>query len=224
MIAALVKLGRIDYRRALEIQSRLREARIEDRIPDTLLLLEHPPVYTIGKAGGQGDFKIQVDMLKAETGAEVYTVDRGGRVTFHGPGQLVGYMIFKLRKLNLSVKRLVQLTLEALADACRELGVEAEVSMEKPGVWARGRKLAAIGLSIHGGVTMHGFALNVSVDLEYFRYINPCGLSSSQVTSLSEELGYRVDLWSLADLVANKLGGRLGVCFEEAPLSLLLGY
>lgn len=223
-MAALVKLGRVDYRRALELQLKLREARVEDRVPDTLLLLEHPPVYTIGRAGGLADFKIPLEELKAETGAEVYTVDRGGRVTFHGPGQLIGYMILKPRKLGLSVRKLVQLTLEALADACRELGVEAEALMEEPGVWTRGRKLAAIGLSIHSGVTMHGFALNVSVDLSYFSYINPCGLSSSQITSLSEELGYKVDLWRLADLVANKLGGRLGVRFKEASLSSLLGY
>jgi lipoyl(octanoyl) transferase len=177
-------LGLIDYESALEIQRSRHSDVASSKISNTLLLLEHPSVYTAGKR--------TEDFEKPQDGTPVIDVDRGGRITWHGPGQIVGYPIVKLR----NPRELVGFVREiegALIALCRDFDVEAIQVAGRSGVWVRDvqgdRKIAAIGIRVASGVTMHGFALNVCPDLEPFKAIVPCGIDDAAVTSLSAELG-----------------------------------
>ncbi|MGM0574404.1 MAG: lipoyl(octanoyl) transferase LipB [Myxococcota bacterium] len=178
-------LGVLDYEAALALQRELAEARAEDRIDDTLLLVEHPPVFTLGRRRGA-----QANVL-ATGDTPVVEVERGGDVTWHGPGQLVGYPILKLgedeRDLHLVLRRLEEALIAVLA-AC---GLSGERKEGHTGVWCRGVKVASLGVAVRRWVTFHGFALNVDPDLGWFRRINPCGLSAGVMGSIAS-LGGRV--------------------------------
>lgn len=182
------RLGVVDYREALELQGRLRAARTEGRIPDTLLLLEHPPVYTRGRRTEAGELPFGEDWY-AERGIEIADVERGGHVTYHGPGMLTGYTIMRVPQVREFVA-----TLEgALIAALGEHGVAATRRESTPeqnltGVWVGERKIASIGLHVSRGVAIHGFAINVVNDLEPFSWIVPCGLPYP-MTSVAAELG-----------------------------------
>ena len=180
---ALTKAGLVDYDRALELQRSLHADIAENQRPNTLLLLQHPPVYTAGRR--------TLDSEKPTDGSPVIDVDRGGKITFHGPGQLVGYPIVRLKNPN-DVVGFVREIENALIGVCRELGISAQRYCERSGVWIRDnhgdRKIAAIGIRVARGVTMHGFALNINPDLSYFDRIIPCGISDAAVTSVSKEL------------------------------------
>jgi len=177
-------LGTIDYQEAWDLQRRLAEARRHDEIGDTLLLLEHPHTYTLGRRGNPDNILLTPRQL-ARRKISVYHVDRGGDVTYHGPGQLVGYPILKLPPSDLDYVRYIRDLERALLLAIRDLGVKAEFRARFSGVWVADEKLCAIGVKIDAaGVTSHGFALNVDVDLEYFRHIVPCGIPDKGVTSL----------------------------------------
>ena len=180
---ALKKAGLVDYERALELQRSLHADIAENQRPNTLLLLQHPPVYTAGRR--------TLESEKPSDGSPVIDVDRGGKITFHGPGQLVGYPIVRLKNPN-DVVGFVREIENALIGVCEELGISAQRYCERSGVWIRDdhgdRKIAAIGIRVARGVTMHGFALNINPDLTYFDRIVPCGISDAQVTSVSKEL------------------------------------
>jgi lipoyl(octanoyl) transferase len=180
---ALKKAGLVDYERALELQRSLHADIAENQRPNTLLLLQHPPVYTAGRR--------TLESEKPSDGSPVIDVDRGGKITFHGPGQLVGYPIVRLKNPN-DVVGFVREIENALIRVCEELGISAQRYCERSGVWIRDdhgdRKIAAIGIRVARGVTMHGFALNINPDLTYFDRIVPCGISDAQVTSVSKEL------------------------------------
>lgn len=187
-------LGLAPYRPTWDLQSRLGQLRGEDRIPDTLLLLEHPHTYTMGRRADPSNLLLSRTQLE-DLGAEVLDIDRGGDVTYHGPGQLVGYPIMLVedrRELVKYVRRLEATLIGALA----EFGIPGERVEGLSGVWVRGRKIAAIGVKM-GRVTSHGFALNVSTDLCYFGHIIPCGIRDKGVTSMEEEL--RSDGSSIGD-------------------------
>ena len=188
-------LGRVEYRRAWELQATLVEARKHGRIGDTVLLLEHPHVYTLGRRGRMDDVLLDVDAL-ASAGVAVHEVDRGGEVTYHGPGQLVGYPIMDIRPMG-GPARYVRALEAALIEALAPYGVEGHRQQGMPGVWvgeADGeRKIAAIGLRVSRGVSSHGFALNVSTDLSYFDHIVACGVPDLRVTSLERDLGRSTD-------------------------------
>ncbi len=188
----------IDYVDAWELQRQLLDARAADRIDDTVLLLEHPPVYTAGKR--------TEDFERPDDGTPVVDVDRGGRITFHGPGQLVGYPITKLPS-HVLVVDYVRRVEEALIRAAADLGVATGRIAGRSGVWlAAGggrpeRKLAAIGIRVSRGVTMHGFSLNADVDLAWYDKCVACGITDAGVTSLSAELGRDVTVPEAADAV-----------------------
>ena len=199
-------LGLIDYESAWEEQRRRLTARAADEAPDTVLLLEHPPVYTAGKR--TLDFERPVD------GTPVIDVDRGGKITWHGPGQLVGYPIVKLPE-PLDVVGHVRRLEESLILACGDLGVDATRVEGRSGVWVLGengqqhRKVAAIGIRVSHGVTMHGFALNCDCDLTWFDRIVPCGLPDAVVTSLTAETGHPVTVSDALPFVAKRLDAHL---------------
>jgi len=177
-----VRLGRTAYDSALALQERLREARMAGRAPDTLLLLEHPAVYTLGRRADMADLG-----AAAGSGVTVRRVDRGGAVTFHGPGQLVGYPIVGLRDRQTEVRTYIWSLEEAIIRTVVGWGVRGERYAGAPGVWVGGRKLASVGIRVRSWVTTHGFALNVTTDLEYFAGIVPCGMAGVQMTSLARE-------------------------------------
>ena len=193
---ALSKAGLIDYDRALELQRSLHGEIAENQRPNTLLLLQHPPVYTAGRR--------TLESEKPTDGSPVIEVDRGGKITFHGPGQIVGYPIVRLKNPN-DVVGFVRELETALIGVCAELGISAERYCERSGVWIRDergdRKIAAIGIRVARGTTMHGFALNVNPDLSYFDRIVPCGIADAEVTSVSKELGREISIAEVEPIV-----------------------
>lgn len=197
---AVVGLGRMGYGEALELQRELAQRRIEKTIDrDLLLLVEHPPVVTLGRGFRTESLPTPREFLEAR-GVELFEIDRGGDVTFHGPGQLVGYPIFDLQEhrpdLHWFLRRLEDALIASLAD----LGIGGERRDKYTGVWTGGRKIASIGIHVKQWVTTHGFALNVTTDLSYFDLIVPCGIPDVVMTSIHRELGERAprDLWNRA--------------------------
>lgn len=187
------RLGIVPYAEGLELQKRLVELRKADEIPDQLLLLEHPPVITLGvkTKGGRGNVLATSEDL-AEEGVEIFETGRGGDVTYHGPGQLVGYPIISLKPDRCDVHRYVRDLEEVLIRTAAAFGVTAERAPSLTGIWVGQEKLAAIGVRIARWVTSHGFAFNVTTNLSHFGLIVPCGISDRGVTSLERLLGRQV--------------------------------
>jgi lipoate-protein ligase B len=179
-----VRAGRVPYLESVALQERLRAARQAGAIADTLLLLDHPPVYTKGRRTGPGDLPMGEEWYRTQ-GIEVAECDRGGRVTYHGPGQLVGYPIVAVRDVLDYVRTLERALIAALADE----GVVAEVRAGLTGVWVGERKIGSIGVHVQRGVTTHGFAINVDCDLQPFEWVVPCGIEGVRMTSLARETG-----------------------------------
>ena len=198
----------VDYLAAWDTQREIHARVVADEIPDTVWLLEHPPVFTAGKRTAPADRPADPG------GAPVIDVDRGGLVTFHGPGQLVGYPIVRLPD-HVKVVDYVRRVEEALIGVCRDLGVETARVPGRSGVWLRAdqsgpeRKIAALGIRVSRGVTMHGFALNCDVDLSWYARFVPCGISDAGVTSLSAELGRDVTVAEVLPLVRRHLADLL---------------
>ena len=180
----IVWLGEVGYKEALELQLSCLDRRATRRIPDTLLLLTHPHVYTLGRAGDETNLLVSRETLASE-GISVERVGRGGDITYHGPGQLVGYPIVLMERPD--VHKFVRSIEAALIDAVRAFGVESRRIEGLTGVWAGERKIASIGVGIRKWVTYHGFALNVTTDLSWFRRIHLCGLKGREATSIAEE-------------------------------------
>ncbi|MFL5895474.1 MAG: lipoyl(octanoyl) transferase LipB [Thermoleophilaceae bacterium] len=188
---AVVQLGQLPYTEALELQLRVRSARQADEIGDTLLLLEHPPVYTRGKRTEAHDLPMGEDWYRAQ-GIEVHDVDRGGRVTYHGPGQLVGYPIMRISDVIDYVRTMERAVIAALGDE----GIDAGVREGLTGIWVSERKIGSIGVHVSKGVTTHGFAVNVDNDLQPFEWVVPCGIEGVRMTSVLQETGRADDTMS----------------------------
>jgi len=186
-------LGVIPYEVALTRQTTLKQLRAEDRIPDAVLLLQHPHVYTTGRFRGEEDI-----IVPAENIPVIHT-NRGGSITYHGPGQLVGYPILDLKANGLGVREYIWRLEEVIIGLLGSFGIEAQRNIEYPGgVWADGRKICSIGINVSRHITTHGFALNVNNDLRYFEYIRPCGMREA-MTSMSELLGRMVPFDMVVD-------------------------
>lgn len=206
MICETRYLGLVPYGEAHELQKQLVEKRKADEIPDTFLLLQHPHVITLGRAADRTNI-LADEATRARLGVELYETGRGGDVTYHGPGQLVGYPIIKLLPGRQDIRRYVRDLQEVLIRTARDFGVEAESrSGEHVGVWVGDDKLAAIGIRISRWVTMHGFAFNVTTDLNYFQLIVPCGLQGHGVTSLQQLTGKQFALPEVAERVKQHFG------------------
>ena len=194
----VVALGRMPYGPALELQRDLARRRIAKEIPrDLLLLVEHPPVITLGRGAQAAHLPTPREFLDAK-GIEVFEIERGGDVTFHGPGQLVGYPIFDLTEHRPDLHWFLRQMEQALIVALEPLGITGERRAGYTGVWTGGRKLASIGVHVRQWVTWHGFALNVTTDLSHFDLIVPCGIPDVTMTSVQRELGELAprDLWN----------------------------
>ena len=209
-ILTVDRLGTVAYRPTWELQDELAEQRRGRRIGDRLLLLEHFPVYTIGRGGDEANMLADADRLR-ELGAELIRIDRGGDVTYHGPGQIVGYPILELAD-PLDLRRYVRTLEAAIVATAAAFGVAGERLDGYPGIWVDGhRKLAAIGVRVRRGVTTHGLALNVNTDLRWFDEMVPCGLHDKGVTSLAHELGRTVPTEAVEDELCRQLAGHLGL-------------
>ena len=218
-------LGLIDYKEAwdyqeklfqeiVDIKSRNRKEGANVETQSHLLFCEHPHVYTLGKSGDEKNLLVNVDYLKSR-GASFYKINRGGDITYHGPGQIVGYPILDLDNFFTDIHKYLRLLEEAVIKTIAEYGVEGERSRKETGVWLdvgklTARKMCALGVRSSRWVTMHGFAFNVNSDLSYFSNIVPCGIADKSVTSLQEELGYKLDI----DEVKEKLRNHLASIFE----------
>ena len=204
------RLGTVPYGEALEIQNALAEERRHGRIGDVLLLLEHPHVLTLGARGDGGRAHILATPARlAELGVEVFETGRGGDVTYHGPGQLVGYPILDLKPDRCDVHKYVRDIEEVIIRTCADYGIRAGRIPGMTGVWAGHEKIAAIGIRISRWITSHGFAFNISTNLDYFRLIVPCGITDHGVTSLDRLLGRTVPF----DEVGDRLTGHFGDVF-----------
>ncbi len=209
---AVRRCGRISYADGLELQSKLVRARQAGEIPDTLLLLEHEPVFTLGRNARRENLLSSADALRAR-GFEVFETGRGGDVTYHGPGQLVGYPILDLSPDRQDVHRYVRDLEEVMLRTCGDYGVAAERVAGLTGTWVGLEKIGAIGVRIARWVTSHGFALNVGTDLSAFALIVPCGIRDRGVTSLERVLGRTVAL----DDVMGRVGVHFAAVFDREP-------
>ncbi|MBU2535727.1 MAG: lipoyl(octanoyl) transferase LipB [Chloroflexi bacterium] len=185
------QLGRIEYHRAFELQKELLQQRLKGQIADTLLLLEHPPTITVGKLGKLENVLASPAQL-ASAGVSLIFTDRGGDVTYHGPGQIVGYPILDLRERNRDIHQYVHNLEEVLIRTLADYGIKSGRGYNHAGVWVNDMEIAALGLSIRKWITMHGFALNVNTDLDHFTLINPCGFTNKTATSIAHLLGHEL--------------------------------
>jgi lipoate-protein ligase B len=206
----VLDLGRVAFAAAVRLQDELVEQRLNEAIPDTLLLLEHPPVITLGRRATAQDVYVPEARL-GELGIDLQPATRGGLVTYHGPGQLVGYPIVKLRARGLTVPCYVRALELAIIAALDEIGVRAHIDEQHVGVWTSGAggKIAAIGVAQRHGVTLHGFAVNLQPDLAHFNLINACGIGDLGVTSAAAILGRPVDLPDFKARIARTLAAQL---------------
>jgi lipoyl(octanoyl) transferase len=209
-ILTVERLGTVAYEPTWELQEELAAQRRERRIGDRLLMLEHFPVYTLGRGGDERNLLATPARLR-QLGASLVRIDRGGDITFHGPGQLVAYPIVELRD-RLDLRRYVRTLQAAVVATAAAFGVEADVLPEHIGVWVDGeRKLAAFGVRVKRGVTTHGLALNVNVPLHWFDEMIPCGIDDKAVTSLERELGHPVEMEAVGAELERQLAAHLGL-------------
>jgi lipoyl(octanoyl) transferase len=216
-------IGQKDYKKTWDyqvgiftklVENKKKETRnnipILNSLPGTFIFVEHPHVFTLGKSGSESNLHLDYIQLKAKD-ASFYRIDRGGDITYHGPGQIVGYPIFDLEVIEIGLKEYIYKLEEVIIRSVGEFGLSATRLVGGTGVWfdpgiaGKARKICAIGVKASKYVTMHGFAFNINTDLNYFNYINPCGFTDKGVTSLEKELGIKQDLNSVKNIVKNNL-------------------
>jgi len=213
----IIDLGRKPYREVLALQRSLRLGRLDGTVPnDILLMVEHDPVYTLGRGTHQESLPLSIDQLR-DRGADVVEIERGGDVTWHGPGQLVGYPILDLSRHREDLHWYLRTLEQVLIEALNAMQVSAERRSGKTGVWTAGRKIASIGVHVKQWVTLHGFALNVQPDLDWFTMIVPCGIHGVEMTSLRRELDSRESESVLWNRTQDAVVAAFGRAFARYP-------
>ncbi len=208
--------GSLEYDAAILLQERIVAARHDQRLAhDVLMLLEHKPVFTVGRRGGRSNLLVDEEMLGTKNIRLVSTL-RGGDITYHGPGQLVGYLIMDMRCERTDIRRLVEKVEEIVIRAAADFGVNGDRDEKSRGVWVNGRKIASIGFAVSRGISFHGFAINANNDLAPFQWIHPCGLKDVSMTSLLEERKRPVDMAQLHTSVKRHVAG----LFDASLLSV----
>jgi len=215
----VIDLGLIDYRKAWALQEKLVAARVGGRLErDVVLFLEHPSVFTLGRRGGMDNLLVAEDFLKS-AGMPVVQVERGGFITYHGPGQIVAYPIINLHTRRIGVKDFVAAMEEAMLRTAAVWNIEASRNPINSGVWVGPNKMGSIGIALRRGVSFHGLALNVNLDLTPFSWIRPCGLQGVGMTSMAKELGRELSIAEVCRVLQDQLAAALGLSFEERCLS-----
>lgn len=226
-VVQTIWLGRMAYAGAMELQRELYARRVNDEIGDVVLFLEHEPVITLGRRADETHVLLDADQL-SDLGVEVSETDRGGEATYHGPGQLVGYPIIGMRERGLGPVKYVRLLERVIIETLSEFGIAAHLVDGETGVWVegipgekrveginpKGKKIAALGVRISSGVSMHGFALNVATDLSMFQNIIPCGMPELPASSIEDQIGNVIGLPQVAKVTAEILGVALGSRIE----------
>jgi len=195
-------LGLIDYKEAWDLQKETYELRVENKIPDVLYLLEHPNTYTFGKSADHKNLVGSEEYLNSNK-ISVYDIDRGGDITYHGPGQIVGYPIISLENWQQDTHKYLRALEETIISTCAEYDIAGGRVPKYTGVWVEDRKIAAIGIKVTRWVTMHGFAFNVNTDLSFFKGIIPCGISDKDVTSIKRETGGEINMDDVKPKIVN---------------------
>ncbi|HEX2923831.1 MAG TPA: lipoyl(octanoyl) transferase LipB, partial [Chloroflexota bacterium] len=221
-VCSYLPLGLVEYGEAFRLQRAIAAARASGEFPDTLITLEHPPVLTLGRRAKQSNIVVPESMLRAE-GVSVYNSTRGGDVTYHGPGQLVGYPILGIRALGLGASAYVHSLETAIIDLLAHFGIQGRQDPHYIGVWVGDEKVSAIGVAISGGVTTHGFALNVNPNMAHFRLINPCGITDKGVTSMARLLGRPITVSEVRPVMVESLAKVFGLKMEIADPARLAG-
>ena len=203
MLCVIYQFGLVNFYDACRIQHRLQQKRLNGKISDVLLIMEHPPTFSIGKSGSFDNLLISKDRLNQEKIA-LFSTQRGGDVTYHGPGQIIVYPIISLKPRGKNIHRYVHELEEVLIRTLKDFYIDAGRDESHPGAWVRKEEIAAIGLRIRKWITMHGFALNVCPNLKHFSFINPCGFSDRKATSMLKLLGHKVSMKEvISRLIAN---------------------
>ena len=215
-------LGLIDYSKAYRLQEKLLRQRLDNEIADTLLLLEHPPTITIGKSGKLENVLASQAQL-AKEGISLLFVDRGGDVTYHGPGQLVAYPIIDLRRRGRDVHKYLHELEEVIVRTLNDFSIKSGRDSNHAGVWVRGEEIAAIGLSVRKWISMHGFALNVNINLQQFSLINPCGFSNRKATSMSNLLSQDIPMKEVIEKFLARFSEVFDVHMELGSNNILTG-
>jgi lipoate-protein ligase B len=218
-ICYTLDLGLIHYREAWTLQQKIVNARVAKHIDtDVALFVEHPAVFTLGRRGGLENLLVSQDYLK-NAGIPVVQVERGGFITYHGPGQLVVYPIINLHARRIGVKDFVAAMEEAMLQTARRWNIKAQRNSLNSGIWVGSRKMGSIGIALRKGVTFHGLALNVNLDLTPFSWVQPCGLQGVGMTSMKKELGEDLPMDDVRTALKKRLGAALGISFENCSLS-----
>ena len=206
-----VEMPVIEYQKARDLQSYLISAR-KDKIIDSdiILILEHPPVFTLGRRGGLENLSVSESFLK-KSGIPVIHVERGGDITFHGPGQIVVYPIINLEKARLTVTDYVSNLEEVMIQTAKDAGIQAQRNGLNRGIWVGKKKLGSIGIAVRRGISFHGMALNVNLSLEPFNWINPCGLQNIKMTSIQQELSHPVSMPHIRQIVKHHFESVFGI-------------
>jgi lipoate-protein ligase B len=205
----------MDYSEALELQVAIVKARIEEKLSrDVILLVEHPPVFTLGRRGGSENLTVSDAFLK-KSGIQVIQAERGGDITYHGPGQMVVYPIIDLDRQRLGITELVFMLEEIMIRVSESVGVHADRNPRNRGVWVGNKKLGSIGLAVRKGISFHGMALNVNLSMTPFQWIHPCGLTNISMTSLEKELPEKPSMQAVRKLTKQHLGDVFGCHLEE---------
>lgn len=216
-------LGTVEYDKALQLQNNLVSARVAGEIPDVILLLQHPSVLTIGVSGSEENIIASKDLLDRE-GISISHIDRGGGITYHGPGQLVGYLIFDLKTKEKGIHQYVR-NLEAVTIRTLDaFSIPAYHDSQYPGVWVGQEKICALGIRVRRWVTKHGFALNVNTDLKYFTYIIPCGITDRRVTSMSQHLGQDIALEDVTSCILEQCAQVFNINIRQESIEELNSY
>ncbi|NWG04566.1 MAG: lipoyl(octanoyl) transferase LipB [Syntrophaceae bacterium] len=202
----IIDLGLMDYQKAWDLQHRLWSRRVKEELPDLLLILEHPHVITLGRRGNRSHLLASPEIL-VEMKIPLFHVERGGDVTYHGPGQIVAYPIFDLRNYGYRLIRYISELEEVILRVLKDFKIEGARDPLTRGVWVNGEKIASVGVAIKRWVSFHGFSLNYETDLKYFELINPCGLEGKKMTSIEKILGIKIS--------RNELAQRLSIHFKE---------
>ena len=212
-------LGMIDYQSAWDLQHRLYDLRLKNQIKDTLLLLEHPNTYTLGKAANKENL-VATDEFLLQNEFSIYNIDRGGDVTYHGPGQIVGYIIMDLSEWEKDSHKYLRTIEDMVINVCGDYGIEAGRVPKYTGVWVNDGKICAIGVKISRWISMHGFALNVNTNLDLFGGIIPCGIADKKVTSIEKEIDRNIDLERVKRKIVKHFSSEFGYNkFDEVEKS-----
>ena len=216
-----LNLGRIDYQEAWDLQQKLVAARVvKDIHHDIILFLEHPPVFTLGRRGGRDHLLVPETYLK-DQGIPVIQIERGGFITFHGPGQIVVYPIINLHRRRIGVKDFVGAMEEAMIQTAARWDITAERNPLNSGIWVGSRKMGSIGIALRKGVSYHGLALNVNLDLTPFTWVQPCGLEGIAMTSMQKEIGRELKMDEVFRVVKRQFATALGFSMEDCRLAEL---